>query len=129
MDQAKHIAKLHKKICKHFAEFLEMPVFAKNFRDGPPKCFQAYLDGGTERAVIATSSDELSTWHFSQYANAVVNEGNYPLDAFALAARYAHATVKFEEAFAAAGRDGSLLLRTEHGRLERIIGGDVMLEK
>jgi len=25
--------------------------------------------------------------------------------------------------------DGALLLRTEHGRLERIIGGDVTLEK
>jgi BirA family biotin operon repressor/biotin-[acetyl-CoA-carboxylase] ligase len=27
------------------------------------------------------------------------------------------------------GEDGALLLRTEHGRLERIIGGDVTLEK
>ncbi|MDQ6632329.1 MAG: hypothetical protein M3Y82_11350 [Verrucomicrobiota bacterium] len=25
--------------------------------------------------------------------------------------------------------DGALLLRTQHGHLERIIGGDVMLEK
>jgi len=25
--------------------------------------------------------------------------------------------------------DGALLVRTEHGHLERIIGGDVMLEK
>ena len=25
--------------------------------------------------------------------------------------------------------DGALLLRTEHGHLERIIGGDVMMEK
>ena len=25
--------------------------------------------------------------------------------------------------------DGALLVRTEHGRLERIIGGDVLLEK
>ena len=25
--------------------------------------------------------------------------------------------------------DGALLVRTQHGRLERIIGGDVMLEK
>jgi biotin-(acetyl-CoA carboxylase) ligase len=25
--------------------------------------------------------------------------------------------------------DGALVLRTEHGRLERIIGGDVVLEK
>jgi BirA family biotin operon repressor/biotin-[acetyl-CoA-carboxylase] ligase len=25
--------------------------------------------------------------------------------------------------------DGALLLRTEHGRLERIVGGDVVLEK
>ena len=27
------------------------------------------------------------------------------------------------------GEDGALLLRTEHGHLERIIGGDVTLEK
>jgi BirA family biotin operon repressor/biotin-[acetyl-CoA-carboxylase] ligase len=27
------------------------------------------------------------------------------------------------------GEDGALLLRTEHGQLERIIGGDVTLEK
>ena len=27
------------------------------------------------------------------------------------------------------GDDGALLLRTEHGHLERIIGGDVTLEK
>jgi biotin-(acetyl-CoA carboxylase) ligase len=29
----------------------------------------------------------------------------------------------------ALGDDGALLLRTQHGRLERIIGGDVTLEK
>ena len=86
-----------------------MPVLVKNFRDGPPKCFQAYLDGGTERAVIATSSEELNTWHFSQYANAVFNEGRYPLDELALAARYAHARVKFEEAFSNAGKNGMIL--------------------
>jgi biotin-(acetyl-CoA carboxylase) ligase len=27
------------------------------------------------------------------------------------------------------GEDGALLLRTEHGHLERIVGGDVRLEK
>jgi len=27
------------------------------------------------------------------------------------------------------GEDGALLVRTEHGRLERIIGGDVTVEK
>ena len=27
------------------------------------------------------------------------------------------------------GEDGALLLRTEHGHLERIVGGDVTLEK
>jgi biotin-(acetyl-CoA carboxylase) ligase len=29
----------------------------------------------------------------------------------------------------ALGEDGALLLRTEHGHLERIVGGDVRLEK
>jgi BirA family biotin operon repressor/biotin-[acetyl-CoA-carboxylase] ligase len=29
----------------------------------------------------------------------------------------------------ALGEEGALLLRTEHGRLERIVGGDVTLEK
>jgi len=29
----------------------------------------------------------------------------------------------------ALGEDGALLLRTEHGHLERIVGGDVGLEK
>ena len=109
MDQAKHIAKLHKRIGKHFVDFLEMPVFSKNFRDKPPKFFHEYLDGEDDCAYVADRADKLQTWHFSQYANAVFNEGRYPLDEFALAARYAHAAIMFEEGFADGGKNGMVL--------------------
>ena len=95
----------------HFADFVAMPYLIESFRDGPPKLLESYLASGERWELLGSRADKLQTWHFSQYANAVFNEGRYPLDEFALAARYAHANVKFEEAFANAGKNGSVLLR------------------
>ena len=110
MDQAKNIAKLHKKLGKHFAEWVVAPHLIASFRDGPPKYFHEYLDDEDDCAYVAGRTQRLNTWHVRQYANAVFNEGRYALDEFALAARYAHATVKFEEGFADGGKEGSVLL-------------------
>lgn len=109
MDAAKQITKLHNRIAKHFAEWVAMPYVIENFKDDPKNVYQAFLDGGKRRSVLSTTTDELQTWHFAQYAHAVYNEGRYPLDELALAARYAHAYVKFEEAFADAGMRGMVL--------------------
>lgn len=110
MDSSKQLVKLHKKIAKHYAEWVDLPHMIEGFRDDPLALFQAILDGDKRMAAIAGASKDRSDWHFSQYANAVYNEGSYPLDEFAMAARYAHATVKFEEAFADAGKNGTLII-------------------
>ncbi|WP_144289811.1 hypothetical protein [Ideonella sp. A 288] len=101
---------MHKKISKHFADFLTMPIFFKNFRDKPPAYFREYMSGEDDCALVADRASKLQTWSFSTYANAVLNEGHYPLTDLALSARCAHATVKFEEAFADAGKNGTLVI-------------------
>ena len=110
MDQSKNITKYQKQVKKHFADFLSMPIFAQNFRDKPFEYYQEYLNDEDDEAYISLRSERRFGWHFAQYANAVCTESRYPWDEFALATRYAHANVKFEEAFAESGKDGSVLL-------------------
>ena len=110
MDSSKQVAKLHKTIAKHYREWVVSPVMIESFRDDPFNLFQAILDGEKRRAAIAGASSDRCRWHFSQYANAVHDEGQYPFEEFALSARYAHATVNFEEAFANAGKNGTLII-------------------
>lgn len=109
MDMNKQVTKQLKTLRKEFAEWVETPVMIKNFRDEPPMDFQAYLDGKKKSSTMGLRADEFLTWHYNQYAHAVLNEARYPLDELALCARYARAAVGFEAARADAGRGGSIL--------------------
>lgn len=110
MDYPRQIAKLKRRVAKHFADFCAMPTFAERFLDAPPRYFNEYLQDEDDCAFVANRTGRLQTWHFSQYANAVFSSGDYPLEELALAARYSHAFVKFEEAFANAGKNGKLII-------------------
>ncbi len=111
MDMKKEVAKLQKKVSKWTKEWVVMPVVLKNFWDEPPKQFEAYLSGEDD-SPSRIEVDNLHFWHFVHYMHAVLNEEKDGLEDFALAARYARATVLFEEAFANAGQGGSILLDT-----------------
>lgn len=110
MQAVKQIAKINKAISKHFAEWVAMPYSFDAFHDDPIGVFQAVLDGDSRRAAISSASEELATWHFSIYSNSVLNAGEYNTTAFANSARYGHAQIKFEEAFANSRGNGSVLL-------------------
>jgi len=110
MDQKKNIAKLQKRVQKHFADFVAMPYVVENFRDEPCAYYDQYLKGDDDCAYVVTRTNELYTWHLSQYANGVLNRGEYSLDDLAFAARYAWANANFAQAFADAGKRGALII-------------------
>ena len=110
MDMNRQLARQLKILCKEFAEWGIDETSVEMFHDDPPQVFQAYLNGENKVRRLGSRADKLLTWHFNQYANAVLNEGRYPLDELALCAHYARAATGFEAAFADAGQGGSLLL-------------------
>ncbi len=110
MDMKKEVTKLHKKVSKWTKEWVIDETNMELFRDEPPMSLNNYLKGEDEIAYLASRSDSLHMWHFTHFMHAVLNEGKDGLEDFALAARYARATVMFEEAFANAGQGGSILM-------------------
>lgn len=110
MDARKQVNKLLKTLKREFGEWVIGATQREMFHDDPPQVYQAYLGGENKVRRLASRTDKLLTWHFNQYVNAVLNEGRYPLDEFALCARYALWATRFEAAFANAGKGGSLLL-------------------
>jgi len=110
MDAKKQVTKLLKTLRKEFAEWVERPVSKELFWDEPQADWQDFIEHSKKRGRVASHSDDLLTWHFNQYVNAVLNEGRYPLEELALCARYALWATRFEAATADAGKGGSLLL-------------------
>lgn len=111
MDVKKEVQRLDKKVRKWSKEWVLMPVMIKNHRDEPPINLEAYI-AGEEDYPSTVEIESLNAWHFVNYMNGVLNEGKDSLEDFALAARYANAVVRFEEAFANNNQGGSLLLDT-----------------
>ena len=99
-----------KKLGRHYSEWIENKTCIEMFQDDPIEVYQSYLRGECKVRRLASRTDHLLTWHFNRYINAVLNEDRYPLDDFALCARYAKAAVQFESAFADAGKKGSVLI-------------------
>lgn len=110
MDQQKHISKLQKRVKKHFADFVAMPYAMDSFRDEPCKYYEQYLAGDDDCAFVATRTNELCTWHLSNYLNGVLSSANHSFDDLGLAARFACANTEFAHAFANAGKRGKLIL-------------------
>ena len=112
VDTAKQLASIRKKLNRHFAEWVVGSMQRKLFWDGPQKSYHACLDADEDEiANVGTETNCLHTWHLYRYINAVLNEGHFPRDELALAARYAQATLFFEKAFADAEKGGSVLMR------------------
>ena len=110
MDINKQVTKQLKTLKREFGEWVVGPTQKKLFLDGPIKIYEKYLSGEEDNALLVSKSDNLLTWHFNQYANAVLNEGRCPLEELALCARYALWATRFEAAFANAGKGRPLLL-------------------
>ncbi len=109
MDSKKEVGRLQKKVSKWLKEWLVNPVLLRNFRDKPPALYREYLDGKDEIALLGSRAQKIHFWHLIHYEHAVLNEGGDGLADLALAVRYAEAYVRFEEAFADAGKNGSVL--------------------
>ncbi len=109
MDNKKEVARLQRKVSKWLKEWLLNPMLVRNFRDKPPALYEAYLAGEDEIALLGSRAQKIHFWHLVHYENAVLNDGQDGLNDLALAVRYAEAHVRFEEAFANAGKNGSLL--------------------
>lgn len=100
MDMNKEVTRLKKKVSKWTKEWVVMPVMIEVHKDEPLQIFEDYLNGEDEVAILSTRAGSFHFWHFVHYMQTVLNEGKDSLGDFALAARYAFAVVKFEEAFA-----------------------------
>ena len=124
MDSKKEVAKLQKMVSKWLKEWVVNPTLIRNFRDKPPALFEAYLAGEDEIALLGSRAQKVHFWHLVHYEHAVLNQGQDGLADLALAVRHAEASIRFEEAFADAGKDGSLLLReaTQYFSLAVIAG-------
>ncbi|MFV0664482.1 hypothetical protein [Denitromonas sp.] len=108
MDREKEVARLKRKVSKWLTEWVEKP-YSKTSTDESREDLEAYADGRDDylsRVDIRT----LHFWHLVHFEHAVLNEGQDGQEDLALAVRYAEACVRFEEAFADAGQNGSLLL-------------------
>lgn len=107
MDREKEVARLMRKVSKWLTEWVEKP-YSKTSTDESRADLEAYAEGRDDylsRVDIRT----LHFWHLVHFEHAVLNEGQDGLEELALAVRYAEACVRFEEAFADAGKNGSVL--------------------
>ena len=107
MDREKEVARLKRKVSKWLTEWVEKP-YSKTSTDESRADLEAYADGRDDylsRVDIRT----LHFWHLVHFEHAVLNEGQDGLEELALAVRYAEAYVRFEEAFADAGKEGFVL--------------------
>ena len=109
MDRKKEVARLQKKVSKWLKEWLETPILVENHRDEPKQVLEGYLTGESKVRRVGSRSQNLHFWHLAHYEQAVLNEGKDGLADLALAVRYAEAYVRFEEAFADAGQNASVL--------------------
>lgn len=108
MDSAKLVKRLQKSLKKDFADWIASPLMKKLSWDEVMAEMEDYATNGTKNWRMKLHCTDLRTWHFTHYAAAALNENRYPLDDLALAARYAHWAVFFEEPFANQGRGGIL---------------------
>jgi len=109
-NMSKQITRLTKKLSRFYSDWIVSETIRELFWDKPQKDLSEYVSTGEKWEFVGSRTGKLLTWNYSQYANAVLNEDRYPLDEFALCARYAKAAVQFEAAFADAGQNGSILL-------------------
>ena len=110
MDMKKAVAKLNKKVSKWSKDWVENETVIEMFRDDPYKNFQSYVDSEYNVKLLSLRAEEFHLWHFVHYMNGLLNERKDSLEEIGLAARYAIAKVRFEEAFANAEQGGSLLI-------------------
>ena len=109
-NMSKQITRLTKKLSRFYSDWIVSETIRELFWDKPQKDLSEYVSTGEKWEFVGSRTGKFLTWHYSQYINAVLNEDRYPLDEFALCARYAKAAVQFEAAFADAGQNGSILL-------------------
>ncbi len=109
MDSKKEVARLQKKVSKWLKGWLETPILVENHLNEPIQTLEGYLNGTSKIRRVGSRSHDLHFWHLIHYEHAVLNEGQDGLADLALAVRYAEAYVRFEEAFADAGQNGSVL--------------------
>ncbi len=109
MDNKKEVARLQRKVSKWLTWWVGEKYFVGSLYDDPEQYFTAYLTGSEEAILLGLRAQERHFWHLVHYENAVLNDGPDGLNDLALAVRYAEAYVRFEEAFANAGENGSVL--------------------
>lgn len=110
MDSKKEVGRLQKKVSKWLKWWVGEQYFVESHCDDPNKYFSAYLNGSEDALLLGNRTQECTFWHIVHYEHAVLNEGGDGLADLALAVRYAEAYVRFEEAYANAGQNGSVLL-------------------
>ena len=106
----KQVSQLKKMLGRFYANWVVDDTNREMFWEEPQASFGSYITTGDQWELLGSHADMLFLWHFSHYINAVLNEDRYPLDEFALCARYAKASVQFEAAFADVDKGGSVLL-------------------
>lgn len=109
MDSKKEVARLQKKVSKWLKEWLANPMLIKAHSTTPEIGYHDHLNNQEEPLYLGLYSQKLLFWHLVHYEHAVLNEGQDGLADLALAVRYAEAYVRFEEAYANAGQNGSVL--------------------
>lgn len=107
MDSKKDVARLQRKVRKWLNWWIGEQYFQKSL-DESKADLGHYLEG-KEEYPSGVDIETLHFWHLIHYEHAVLNEGGDGLADLALAVSYAEAYVRFEEAFADAGQNGSVL--------------------
>lgn len=109
-DDLKAGMKLTKKVASWHAKWIGAET-SKQFQwEAPHQTFEEFLRDGNNDTMLTVDCQNLHYWHMVHFGHKLLNEHRADANEFALAARYAHATVKLEEAFSSADRGGSILL-------------------
>ncbi len=109
MQCDKEVSRLQKKVKKWLAEWLQNEVLIKNHFVEPEQMLQGYLSGEAKTRRLGSRSRYYHFGNLVKYEHAVLNEGQDGLEHLALAAHYAGASLRFEEAFADNGQNGMVL--------------------
>lgn len=109
MDIKKEVTRLQNKVSKWLSGWVVNPTMIQNIRDEPVQVLQGYLGGQSKVRRVGSRSQNIHFWHLVHYQQAVLNEGGKGLEHLALAVVHAEAYIRFEEAFAENGMNGSIL--------------------
>ena len=109
MDTQKSTAKLLKRARTWHADWIVGGMQRNLHFEKPTHTFRQYLDGEDVPELLSIRTDSLHLWHLVHFNDALLNKGQLQANEFALSARYAHASVKFNEAFADRDMGGDIV--------------------